>query len=186
MREDTEQHGHHHREPDGGLAGLMRLFLQIDQAEHDGGEAARAEPAHEQHRGPAESGANQRNRHRQHAHEGETEDRISRMQPVELWPRPRHQQAKEEKHREVEQLSPFLGEFDAVFGRVLETQLHREARDERRNEHAGAGLFGGEQAEHRHGHHAELHPRMRHPIPPVGETQQPAAQPPIPRPTSVP
>ena len=41
---NAEPHRHHHGEPDGGLAGQMRLLLQINQSKHDGRQPARAEP----------------------------------------------------------------------------------------------------------------------------------------------
>jgi hypothetical protein len=57
-----------------------------------------------------------------------------------------NQHTKQEEHREVEELAPFLRELDAVLAGILETHLHRQARNKGRDEHAGTNHFGYHQA----------------------------------------
>ena len=83
------------------LGAEMNMLLQRDQPEHDGGQSARAEPAHEQHRRPAQAVCPQ-----SASATGSMRTTVrlsSRVQPhaaaVNCGQRRRDQQAEEEEHR---------------------------------------------------------------------------------------
>jgi hypothetical protein len=73
-----------------------------------------------------------------------------------MLPLPCYQQAKEKEHGEVDHLAPLLGEFHAVLASFLESNLHRQARNKRCDEHARADRLGGYGAERQQRYHTKL------------------------------
>ena len=176
VRENAEHHGRHDRKPDGRFSRQLKLLLEKHQAEHDGREPARAEPAHEEHARAAQPRTAQRDRHRQQADQRQTQDAIEHDRHAELRPDLRRERTEQEKDEEIEQLSPVLGELDAVPADLAEPQPRRQPGDEGGDEHARAAHLRREHAGDRQRHDAKLRHRLGDRFLAAGEREQPAAR----------
>src|SRR5215207_5149958 len=86
MGEHAEQDGQADR-TDHLIDGAFNVVqtLESNEREDDGGKSPRSEPTDEEHRGPVHSGAEERNRHGQHADHSQTStayNKICHVQPA--------------------------------------------------------------------------------------------------------
>jgi hypothetical protein len=82
------------------------------------------------------------------------------------------EKAEQKEDKIIEQLSPPLGEFEAVRTCVAKACLYGQSGDVGCNEHAPANRFAGEYAEDRQRHQTKLLNGFGHPLPTTGEAQE--------------
>src|SRR5262252_5398625 len=143
MRKNTEHNRNHDGQLDRFLPWYMGFLAQENEAKHDGGESARAEPSHKEHSGRTHVGSNHGDRYRDHSYRRQAKDGIQCVGGVEVPEVQRHKQTKEEEDKVIEELSPALGEFNAEYIDVLKAYLCGDACDIGSNKHAAANRFAG-------------------------------------------
>ena len=173
--QDAEQYG---GGDDGhGLIGHWSEGFQRQQREHEGSQAARTEPPHEQDGVPVEAGANRGQRHRQHAHHREAEHGIHDGQGDEVRQHDRNGDGSEgQPHEQGHQAAHLLDEDQ--FGRrpLTGARAERQPAAERGDESVAAHGECGGVGEQAQGQDADAGEVLGCGPAPAGQLQQPPAQ----------
>ena len=137
MREDREAD----REVDGGEDGVVvrqAALLDEDDREHDGGQAAGAEPAEESDRRSPRGRPEEGDRDGKHSHDRQAEYRVQRDGPGQLAERRPEQDGAEDDERHRAENRAALLEQVAHLSSALSAQPPEDESTDERGDEAGA------------------------------------------------